>query len=70
MANEISTPVTAEVTCAGENVTVAGLNAYLSRPWEAASTGGMLLLPSISGISPQLREFADGLAAAGVTALA
>ncbi|SRR4051812_12509141 len=71
MANEISTPVApsaAGVPSAGENVTVAGLNAYLSRPREA-STGGMLLLPSITGISPQLREFADGLAAAGVTAL-
>src|SRR3954471_18176548 len=71
MANEISTPVApsaAGVPSAGENVTVAGLNAYLSRPREA-STGGMLLLPSITGISPRLREFADGLAAAGVTAL-
>ncbi|NGO09919.1 dienelactone hydrolase [Streptomyces sp. HC44] len=68
MANEISSPATADVPRAGENVTVAGLNAYLSRPREA-STGGMLLLPSITGISPQLREFADGLAAAGVTAL-
>jgi carboxymethylenebutenolidase len=67
MANEISAPSAAGVP-SGENVTVAGLNAYLSRPQEA-STGGMLLLPSITGISPQLREFADGLAAAGVTAL-
>src|SRR4051812_35716427 len=68
MANEISTPSVATVPCAGENITVAGLNAYLSRPKEV-STGGMLLLPMINGISAQLREFADDLAAAGVTAL-
>ncbi|WP_181801208.1 dienelactone hydrolase family protein [Streptomyces shenzhenensis] len=68
MANEISSPSVVGVPCAGENVTVAGLNAYLSRPKEG-TTGGMLLLPSVSGISPQLREFADDLAAAGVTAL-
>ncbi|MEH0580439.1 MULTISPECIES: dienelactone hydrolase family protein [Streptomyces] len=71
MANEISAPTApsaADVPCAGEDITVAGLNAYLSRPREA-STGGMLLLPSVNGISPQLREFADGLAAAGVNAL-
>jgi carboxymethylenebutenolidase len=53
---------------AGEHLTVAGLNAYLSRPSQI-SAGGMLLLPAITGISDQLREFADGLAAAGVTAL-
>lgn len=53
---------------AGEHITVAGLNAYLSRPSEA-SAGGMLLLPMISGIAGQLRDFADDLAAAGVTAL-
>ncbi|MFH9551903.1 dienelactone hydrolase family protein [Streptomyces sp. NPDC017435] len=71
MANEISAPTApsaADVPCAGEDITVAGLNAYLSRP-RKASTGGMLLLPSVNGISPQLREFADGLAAAGVNAL-
>ena len=68
MADEISTPSAAGVPFTGENVTVAGLNAYQSRPL-GDSTGGMLLLPSVSGISPQLREFADGLAAAGVTAL-
>ncbi|WP_329333234.1 dienelactone hydrolase family protein [Streptomyces sp. NBC_01352] len=68
MADEISTPSAAGVPFAGENVNVAGLNAYQSRPL-GGSTGGMLLLPSVNGISPQLREFADGLAAAGVTAL-
>lgn len=49
-------------------ITVGGLNAYLSRP-AGGSPGGMLLLPMITGISGQLREFADGIAAAGVTAL-
>jgi carboxymethylenebutenolidase len=53
---------------AGEHITVAGLHAYLSRPPEG-SVGGMLLLPMITGISDQLREFADDLASAGVTAL-
>jgi carboxymethylenebutenolidase len=57
-----------DVPHAGEDITVAGLNAYLSRP-AVATTGGMLLLPMITGIAPQLREFADDLAAAGVTAL-
>jgi carboxymethylenebutenolidase len=71
MANEISAPLalsTAGAPSTGESVIVAGLHAYLSRPQEA-STGGMLLLPSVNGVSPQLREFADSLAAAGVTAL-
>lgn len=71
MASETSTPIipgAVGVPCAGENTTVAGLNAYLSRPREV-STGGMLLLPMINGLSAQLHEFADGLAAAGVTAL-
>ncbi|GLY66484.1 dienelactone hydrolase family protein [Amycolatopsis taiwanensis] len=49
-------------------ITVDGLNAYLSRP-PGGSTGGMLLLPMIAGIGKQLREFADDIASAGVTAL-
>jgi carboxymethylenebutenolidase len=48
--------------------TVNGLNAYLSRP-AGGSPGGMLVIPMISGISGQVKEFADGIAAAGVTAL-
>lgn len=48
--------------------TVAGLHAYLSRP-AGGSPGGMLLAPMITGISGQVKEFADGLAASGVTAL-
>jgi carboxymethylenebutenolidase len=42
-----------------EMVTVSGLNAYLSRRAEGA-TGGMLLLPMISGISARVREYATG----------
>src|SRR5690606_38786762 len=58
MAHEIDT----------SNVRVDGLNAYLAAPRE--STGaGMLLLPMITGIGTRVREFADELAAAGVTTL-
>ncbi|MCB5908880.1 dienelactone hydrolase family protein [Streptomyces pinistramenti] len=49
-------------------VTVGGLRAYLARP-EGGSPKGMLLLPMITGIGTQLREFADDLARAGITAL-
>jgi carboxymethylenebutenolidase len=49
-------------------ITVHGLNAYLSRP-AGGSPGGMLLVPMINGISAQTREYADELAASGVTAL-
>jgi carboxymethylenebutenolidase len=44
------------------------LNTYLSRP-AGGSRAGMLLLPMISGISARVREFADGFAQAGITAL-
>jgi len=49
-------------------ISVQGLNAYLARP-SGGSPGAMLLLPMITGISAQVREFADDLARAGVTAL-
>ncbi|PXY17594.1 dienelactone hydrolase [Prauserella sp. PE36] len=49
-------------------IKVGDLGAYLSRP-DGGSTGGMLLLPMITGIGEQVREFADDLARAGVTAL-
>ncbi|MEV5749737.1 dienelactone hydrolase family protein [Actinoallomurus sp. NPDC052308] len=49
-------------------LTVDGLNAYLARP-EGGSAAGMLLLPMLTGIGEQVREFADDLARAGVTAL-
>ncbi|MDT7695169.1 MAG: carboxymethylenebutenolidase, partial [Pseudonocardiales bacterium] len=49
-------------------ITVAGQGAYLSRP-AGGSTAGMLLLPMISGISAQVREWADTLAGRGITTL-
>lgn len=49
-------------------ITVAGLPAYLARP-TGGSPGGMLLLPMITGINGQVREWADELAGTGVTAL-
>lgn len=49
-------------------ITVDGLVAYLSRP-SGGSAAGMLLLPMITGLSAQLREFADDLAGSGITAL-
>ncbi|MTD57186.1 dienelactone hydrolase family protein [Amycolatopsis pithecellobii] len=49
-------------------VSVGELNAYLARP-AGGSARGMLLLPMITGIGAQLRDWADELAARGVTAL-
>jgi carboxymethylenebutenolidase len=49
-------------------VTVGELKAYLSRP-AGGSSSGMLLLPMITGIGEQVREFADDIARAGITAL-
>ncbi|WP_020667860.1 dienelactone hydrolase family protein [Amycolatopsis nigrescens] len=49
-------------------VEVGKLSAYLARP-SGGSTAGMLLLPMITGIGEQLREFAGDIARAGVTAL-
>ncbi|HEX3785577.1 MAG TPA: dienelactone hydrolase family protein [Pseudonocardiaceae bacterium] len=49
-------------------VTVNGLNAYLARP-SGGSTSGMLLLPMITGIGAQVREYAENLAGEGITAL-
>src|SRR5690606_9385721 len=51
-----------------EFVHVEGLRAYLARPLGGA-TGGMLLLPMITGIDTQVREYAHDIAASGVTAL-
>ena len=50
----------------GVTVTVGEQNAYLARVGHA----GMLLLPMITGIGVQVREWADELAAEGITALA
>ncbi|WP_199434254.1 dienelactone hydrolase family protein [Qaidamihabitans albus] len=58
MAHEIET----------STVSVGDLRAYLSRP-VAGGTSGMLLLPMVTGIGAQLREFADDIAGSGVTAL-
>lgn len=58
MAHEINT----------STIKVGDLGAYLSRP-VGGGTGGMLLLPMITGIGAQVREFADDIARAGMTAL-
>ncbi|GAB2673992.1 hypothetical protein GCM10027271_38500 [Saccharopolyspora gloriosae] len=52
----------------GEYVAVGTSRAYLARP-EVDGGGGMLLLPMLTGIGEQVREFAADLAEAGVTAL-
>ncbi|MFC9694320.1 dienelactone hydrolase family protein [Kribbella sp. NPDC056951] len=49
----------------GVTVTVGDQDAYLARVGRA----GMLLLPMITGIGEQIRDWADELAAAGITAL-
>ncbi|GHF79892.1 carboxymethylenebutenolidase [Amycolatopsis bartoniae] len=58
MAKEIETSTT----------TVDGLGAYLARP-AGGSAQGMLLLPMITGIGAQIREWADEVARRGITAL-
>ncbi|NIH85210.1 dienelactone hydrolase family protein [Amycolatopsis granulosa] len=47
---------------------VNGLGAYLARP-AGGSRSGMLLLPMVTGIGEQVRDWAHELAATGVTAL-
>ena len=47
---------------------VGELRAYLARP-AGGSTGAMLLLPMITGIGAQVREYAEDIARAGATAL-
>jgi carboxymethylenebutenolidase len=49
-------------------ITVQDLGAYLARP-VAGSTRGMLLLPMVTGIGAQVREYADNLARTGVISL-
>ncbi|SFJ84544.1 dienelactone hydrolase family protein [Amycolatopsis sacchari] len=51
-----------------EYVTVGGLRAYLARP-AGGSPHGMLLLPMITGIGQQIRDWADEFARRGLTAL-
>jgi carboxymethylenebutenolidase len=50
------------------HITVDSLGAYLARPVDDGGAG-MLLLPMVTGIGAQVREFADDIARAGVTAL-
>lgn len=47
---------------------VDGLTAYLARP-AGGSTQGMLLLPMITGIGAQIRDWADSFARRGIAAL-
>ncbi len=51
-----------------EFLQVENLRAYVARP-AGGSAGGMLLLPMITGIDAQVREYAEDIARAGVTAL-
>ena len=51
-----------------ERITVGGLSAFFARPL-GRSRGGMLLLPMITGIGAQVREYAENIAGAGLTAL-
>jgi carboxymethylenebutenolidase len=52
----------------GATVKVGELDAYLARP-DGDPGPGMLLLPMITGIGEQIREWADELAGRGITAL-
>ncbi|KAA9165488.1 dienelactone hydrolase [Amycolatopsis acidicola] len=58
--------MTAQIETA--KITIGELGAHLARP-AGGSTGGMLLLPMITGIGARVREFAEDIARAGVTAL-
>ncbi|WBQ05613.1 dienelactone hydrolase family protein [Kribbella sp. CA-293567] len=50
-------------------VRIGELGAYLARPVGVEAGPGMLLLPMITGIGEQLRDWADELAGRGITAL-
>ena len=49
-------------------ISVGELGAYVARP-AGGSSAGMLLLPMITGIGEQVREYAETIARSGVTAL-
>lgn len=51
-----------------EFIHIGEMRAFLARPLGGA-TGGMLLLPMITGIDEQVREYAEDIAGSGVTAL-
>lgn len=57
------------VATLSERVPVGDLDAYQARPVDARPSGGMLLLPMVTGIGPQVRAFADEIAATGVITL-
>lgn len=57
------------VATINERVPVGDLEAYVSRPVDDQKNAGMLLLPMVTGIGPQVRAFADDVAASGVTAV-
>jgi carboxymethylenebutenolidase len=50
-------------------INVGDLSAYLARPADGESGAGMLLLPMITGIGEQIRDWADAIAGTGITAL-
>ncbi|GAA1565127.1 hypothetical protein GCM10009789_18350 [Kribbella sancticallisti] len=50
-------------------VRVGELGAYLAKPEGSGGGPGILLLPMITGIGEQIREWADELAGRGITAL-
>jgi carboxymethylenebutenolidase len=50
-------------------ISVGDLSAYLARPAEGDSGAGTLLLPMITGIGEQIRDWADAIAATGITAV-
>lgn len=58
MTNEIETTT----------IEVGDLGAYLAQPREGG-TAGMLLLPMVTGIGQRIRELADDIARAGMTAV-
>lgn len=50
-------------------VRVQNLSAYLARPVDERPRSGMLLLPMVTGIGEQVRDWADAIARTGITAL-
>ncbi|MFC7330992.1 dienelactone hydrolase family protein [Marinactinospora rubrisoli] len=52
-----------------DRISVGDLTAHVARPVGAPTGAGMLLLPMVTGIGRQMREYADDVAAVGVTAV-
>jgi carboxymethylenebutenolidase len=57
------------MTAESSTISVGDLSAYLARPADGESGAGMLLLPMITGIGEQVRDWADAIATTGITAL-